>query len=186
MTKRVFLVHGWGGSPNGDWYVWLKKELEGRGFEVFIPEMPDTETPIIKEWVSTLEKALGKADIDTYFIGHSVGCQAIMRYLETINVQIGGVLFVAGWVSLQGLETQEEVDVAEPWLSIPIDFDKVKSAANKITAIFSLDDPYVPISDAVIFREKLGAKTITEKKMGHFNGEKYEIILTEFLKIANQ
>jgi hypothetical protein len=186
MAKRVFLAHRWGGTPNDDWYPWIKKELEFRGFEVIIPELPNTEFPLIEEWVPALEKVVGKADKDTYFIGHSIGCQAIMRYLETINVPVGGVLFVAGWLSLQELETQEEKDVAEPWLTTPIDFDKVKLMANKITALFTLDDPYVPISDAVIFREKLAARTITEKNRGHYNEEKYEIILTEFLKLTNQ
>jgi len=186
MAKRVFIAHRWGGTPNDDWYPWIKKELKFRGFEVIIPVMPNTEYPLIEEWVPTLEKAVGKADKDTYFIGHSIGCQAIMRYLEKLNVKVGGVLFVAGWISLKELETQEEKDVAENWLTTPINLDKVKLMTNKLTAIFTLDDPYVPISDAVIFREKLGAKTITEKNMGHYNGEKYEIILTEFLKLANQ
>jgi len=183
MTKRVFIVHRWGGTPKDDWYLWLKAELEDKGFEVYIPEMPNTEHPKIEEGVATLEREVGKADKDTYFIGHSIGCQTIMRYLQEINVKIGGVLFVAGWLTLKELETQEEKDVAEQWLSTSIDFDKLKRILNKVTALFSLDDPYVPISDANIFKEKLGAKTITEKNKGHFNDEKYDIILAEFLKL---
>ena len=186
MAKRVFIAHRWGGTPNDDWHPWIKNELENRGFEVFIPEMPNTENPVIESWVSHLSKIVGKPDKDTYFIGHSIGCQAIMRYLQGIDVKVGGVLFIAGWLSLQGLETQEERDVVEPWLTTPIDFDKVKRLANKITAIFSLDDPFVPISDSSIFKEKLDAKTITEKSKGHFNEEKYELILTEFLNLSNQ
>jgi hypothetical protein len=186
MAKRVFLVHRWGGNPNDDWYPWLKKELEIRGFEVHAPAMPNTEYPVIEEWVSTLEKAVGKPDKDTYFIGHSIGCQTIMRYLEKANAEIGGALFIAGWFGLREFETPEERGIAEPWLTTPIDFEKVKKTAVKITAIFSLDDPFVPISDSSIFKEKLGAKTITEKDKGHFNREEYEIILTEFLKLVNQ
>ena len=186
MAKRVFIIHRWEGTPKDDWYPWLKEELEHRGFEVIIPAMPNTENPTIEEWVPALEKAIGEVDKDTYLIGHSVGCQTIIRYLQETDAKVGGVLFVAGWLSLQGLETQEEKDVTEPWLTTPIDFDKIKRLSNKITAIFSLDDPFVPISDSVIFREKLGAKTITEKNKGHFNEKRYEIILNEFLKLANQ
>lgn len=181
--KRVFIVHGWDFNPEVNWYPWLKKELEKKGFKVIVPEMPNTSEPKINAWVSYLKKVVGKLDEETYFIGHSIGCQTIMRYLQEINVKIGGVLFVAGWLTLKELETQEEKDVAEQWLSTSIDFDKLKRILNKVTALFSLDDPYVPISDANIFKEKLGAKTITEKNKGHFNDEKYDIILAEFLKL---
>ena len=45
MSKRVFVIHGWGGYPEEGWKPWLKKELEKRGFTVFVPAMPDTEHP---------------------------------------------------------------------------------------------------------------------------------------------
>ncbi len=188
MAKKVFIIHCWAGSPTSDWFIWIKQELKSRGFEVVIPQMPNTETPKIDEWIPFLEKTIKNPDNDTYFIGHSIGCQAIMRYLQDINIKVGGILFVAGWLSLQDLETKEEAEIAESWLTTSINFDKVKQniPEGKITALFSLDDPWVPISDSSIFHEKLGAKTITEKEAGHFNGPKYPEILEEFLKIANQ
>src|SRR3972149_7057895 len=94
--KRVFIVHRWGGSPTADWYPWLKKELEKKGFVVFVPEMPTPDAPKIKSWVETLRKAVGSPDKDTYLVGHSIGCQTILRYLETLrlNERVGGVVFV--------------------------------------------------------------------------------------------
>ena len=56
--KRVFIIHGWTGKPEGDWFPWLKQELETKGFQVQIPEMPDTEKPkkvkkhTIKFWMN--------------------------------------------------------------------------------------------------------------------------------------
>lgn len=184
MAKRVFLVHGWGGSPERNWFPWLKKELESRRFEVNSLEMPDTEHPIIKEWVSTLEKEVGKPDKETYFIGCGIGCQTIMRYLENISGEVGGLLFVAGWFSLKGLETEEEKSIANPWLTIPINLANLKKVAPKITAIFSTDDPFVPISDAKKFGKELNAKIIIEKDKGHFDNEKYDVILKEFLDLT--
>ena len=105
--KRVFLVHCWGGKPEGGWYSWIKDELERRNIKVIIPKMPNPVAPEINSWVNTLEKSVGKADENTYFIGHSVGCQTILRYLETINQNVGGVLFVAGWFNLVNLESKE-------------------------------------------------------------------------------
>ncbi len=102
MPKRVFIIHGWGGSPEEAIHNWLKKSLEKKGFSVFVPEMPDTENPVIEKWVTHLGKIAKNPDKDTYFIGHSIGCQTILRYLENISSKLGGVILVAPWMHLQG------------------------------------------------------------------------------------
>ena len=170
--KRVFIIHGWGGCPEEGWFPWLKKELEKRGFKVLIPQMPNAENPKIENWVPFLGKLVGKADEETFFVGHSIGCQAIMRYFETLpkNVKVGGVVFVAGWFNLIGLGGEEKL-IAKPWIETPISLAKVILHMKKFVAIFSDNDPFVPFSDSEIFREKLGAKIIVEKEKEHFSGE---------------
>jgi len=32
MVKRIFIIHGWGGSPDEPLLRWLKSELEKNGF----------------------------------------------------------------------------------------------------------------------------------------------------------
>jgi hypothetical protein len=165
--KHVILVHCWSGKPNHHWYRWLKKELEHEGFKVTVPAMPDADHPDIGKWVAALKKAVGTPDKDTFFVGHSIGCQTILRYLETINVKVGGVVLVAGWFTLQGLENDEERAIAKPWLTQPLKFAQIKKNA-KITAFFSDDDPYVPVENAALFEKKLGARTILECGKGHY------------------
>lgn len=184
MAKRVFLVHGWGGSPETDFLVWLKKELNNKGFIVEAPEMPDTENPNIESWVSHLSKLVGKPDKNTYFIGHSIGCQTIMRYIQDINIKVGGLLFVAGWFNLTNLG-EDEVEIAEPWLNTPIEYNKIKQNANKIIALLSDNDPFDCVEEnAKIFKNKLGADVKILHNLGHFNEPKYEVILEEFLNFA--
>lgn len=77
--KRVIIVHRWEGGSYDDWRPWLKTELEKRDFEVLIPDMPDTDIPVIEKWVHRLANIVGTPDSDTYFIGHSIGCQTILR-----------------------------------------------------------------------------------------------------------
>jgi len=186
--KRVFVVHGWGGSPEREWFPWLKKELEARGLETHVLEMPNTNVPTIKEWIPFLAKAVKKAEKDTYFVGHSVGCQTILRYLQTIDGKIGGVVFVAGWlpaIKLNGI-SGDEIAVAKPWIETPIDFERAKNATKNFTAIFSDNDPYVAPENAEAFRKNLGAKIIIEKKKGHFTQEdgctELPAVLDELLK----
>ena len=189
MIKRVFIIHGWEGSPKNCWFPWLKKELEKKDFKVFIPSMPNPEEPKINAWVNTLKKIINP-DENTFLIGHSIGCQTIMRYLEQLkeNQKVCGVIFVAGFFNLPNLKTDEEKEIAKPWLKTPINTDKIKIHTKKFIAIFSDDDPDVPLSDSEIFREKLGAKIIIESNKGHFSDDarikELPIVLKELSKIS--
>lgn len=172
MKKRAFIIHGWEGYPEEGWFPWLKEELESKGCQVKIPSMPSPETPKIKTWISFLQKKAPKPDQNTYFVGHSIGCQAIMRYLELLpdKTRVGGIVFVAGFFDLVGL-TKEEIEIVRPWLETPIDTRKVRQRAKGISAIFSTNDPWVPLSQAKVFKKRLKAKVIIEKDKGHFSGD---------------
>ena len=193
--KRIFLIHGWEGHPNNNWFPWLKRELEKRKFNVNVPSMPNPSEPKIETWVSYLAKQVKKADENTYFVGHSIGCQTIMRYLEIKQNKIGGCVFVAPWMSLDEKTIEEEgediLEIAKPWIETPVDFDKVKKTTNKFIAIFSDNDPYVPLKEnSKVIRIKLGAEIIIEKDMGHFDDEagikKLPSVLNALLKIAGE
>ena len=185
------MIHGWGGEPNVGWMLWLRKELEKKGFEVIAPQMPNTDYPKIDEWVGFLKQKVGEPDENTYFVGHSIGCQTVLRYLEKLpeNVKVGGALFVAGWFNLTSevYEDEEDAEIAKPWLETPIDCDKILTHTKKFTALFSDKDPYVPVEDSEIFKEKLGAKIIIQHNRGHFAGEdgttELPVALEELLKI---
>ena len=186
MTKRVFLIHGWEGNPKNSWFPWLKSKLEEKGFKVIAPEMPDSGSPKIDPWIDKLKEVVGVPDQETYFVGHSIGCQAIMRYLQTEDAKIGGIIFVAGFFNLHHLETQEEKDIAKPWLETEIDTDKIKTLTDNIVAIFSDNDPDVSLEDSKLFESRLGAKIIVEKGKGHFSDDagikELPVVLDEILK----
>ena len=170
--KKVIVVHRWDGSPSADWYPWLKEEVEKKNIQVFIPEIPDPSKPKIEKWVSFLKKEIKDIDEETFFVGHSIGCQTILRYLESLpaDKKVGGATFVAGWFTLMNLKTDEEKEIAKPWLETPIDFAKVKQHTKKFFAVFSDNDEVVPQDNKKLFEEKLGSKTAIEHGKGHFSG----------------
>jgi predicted alpha/beta hydrolase family esterase len=174
MQKRVYVVHGWDGYPEEGIFPWLKQELENRGFVVFNPAMPEPLKPEITTWVQWLREQVGTPDENTFLFGHSIGAQTILRYLESLpeGQRIGGAAFLAGWVNLTdaAYETPEDAVIAKPWLETPIDWYKVRSRSGGFVGIFSDDDPLVPVSDAKIFEDKLGSKTIIEHYKSHFSG----------------
>lgn len=172
--KKVFIIHGWDGYPEEGGFPWLKKELEEKSFQVTVPAMPDPLHPKIEEWVPFLRKVVGTPDENTFLVGHSIGAQTVLRYLESLDqdVKVGGVIFLAGWINLsdQAFEKAGDAEIAQPWLDTPIDWQKVKKHTSKFTAIFSDDDPFVSLTDSKIFKEKLEAKIIIEKNKAHYSG----------------
>lgn len=169
-VKKVYIIHRWGGNSKEGWLAWLGEQFQDKGYEVNIPDMPDTEEPRIEEWVGFLRTLAPNPDEHTYFIGHSIGCQTIIRYLEKLdNVKIGGAVFVAGWFTLTGLESPEEREIAQPWIETPIDFGRARKATSRFTVILSTNDPYVPLAETrKMFEDNLSAHIIIEKNKGHF------------------
>lgn len=192
MKKRVFIAHGWGGYPGECWFPWLKQELETAGFSVSVPSLPDTENPRIAGWVSALKAAIGSPDEHTHFVGHSLGCQCIVRYLETLpeGTPVGGVVFVGGFFKrLTGTEPGER-KTEEHWLNTPLNFAKVRSHLSGSVAVFSDDDPYVPLDNQDDFRHRLGSTVIVLSGMGHFNDEnsrmaELPVVLQSVLQLAS-
>ncbi len=174
MKKRVVIVHGWDGHPEEGWFPWLKNELESRGYEVVIPQLPGSDNPRIHTWVPALRNAVRVPDEHTYLVGHSMGCQAIVRYLEVLpgDTKIGGAVFVAGFFKrLKGLEDDPGVqETAHHWLGTSVDLNKAKKHIKKSIAIFSDNDPYVSMDNQDDFKNLLGSKIIVEHHKGHFSG----------------
>lgn len=165
--KRAIIVHGWEATPEDNWYPWLKTELERKGFKALVPAMPDTTRPRIKTWVASLAKAAGTVDKETFFIGHSIGCQAVLRYLATTKAAAGGAVLVAPWTTLtrESLPTPEHEATAQEWLETPLE-----PVDTPPIAIFSDDDPYVP-TDNIKTSRNLGARIEIDKGKVHFSSE---------------
>lgn len=190
--KRAFIVHGWDGHPNEAWFPWLKTKLSERDFDVQVLQMPTPETPKMETWIPYLASAIGNPDENTFLIGHSMGVQTILRYLETIETPIGGVIAVAGFFTLRqgSIGGPEDEKVAEPWLTVPMDLAKIKKNAANITAIFSDNDKFVPLENVDLFRKGLNAETIVIHNKGHMgssdNVPELPEVLREIIRIENK
>lgn len=160
-------MHGWAGGPSGDWIAWAKQAFGAKGFAVVAPEMPDTLHPNIEAWVSYLRDLVGKPDSNTFFVGHSIGCQTILRYLETISTQVGGAVFVAGWFGLENLESEEVAKLAEPWLTTSINLEKVRAVLPKSVLLISSNDDYGAYELNVKKFTELGSRIVVLQDAGH-------------------
>lgn len=176
--KKVIIIHGWGGDPQGNWFPWIKKELESKGIKVEIPAMPNTDAPDIEHWVGQLAKSVNPND-ENYLIGHSMGVQAVLRYVEKLpeNVKVGGILLVSGFITSLSdviMANPEDAVIAKPWLETPIDLEKVRAKVPKIISMVSDNDPYIPEDNWKKF-EMLGDLIILHDR-GHIQGEEPELL----------
>jgi predicted alpha/beta hydrolase family esterase len=166
MVKRVVLVHGWDGVPDDAWKPWLKEQLAQKGWTWIAPQLPGGEHPTVGEWLTVLQKVMPAPDKHTFFVGHSLGCPAILRYLETLpaDVKLGGVVLVAGFCS--SLTDAPELDA---FTATPFDFGKIKTMAKKSIVIGSRDDTVIPFGKVLELQAALGAELIIDDGKGHFS-----------------
>lgn len=184
--KRAYIIHGWGGNPQEAWIPWLKRSLESKGVAVVAPQMPDEQHPRIDLWVGFLDGLVIDPDEETFFVGHSIGCQTILRYLQILpeNVLVGGALFVAGWFNLENLESPEEERIAKQWITQPVYNEKVREHSKKLAALISDNDPFGCTTENIQRFQQLGVQVTKLKNAGHIEGKELPEALTALEQIG--
>lgn len=178
MTKRLIIVHGYGGSPEENWFPWLKSEAEKLGLEVSVPAMPHTNAPRLDAWLSHLQAVVGTPDRDTYLVGHSLGGTIILRYLETLapDRRIGGAILVSAF------DTEIHFNELNNFTDDPWDNERIKQATDHLILINSDDDPHVPLSIAKDMRDRFAAPLIIMPGAGHISASAGYFELPEVLR----
>ncbi|MFA5004127.1 MAG: alpha/beta fold hydrolase [Candidatus Saccharimonadales bacterium] len=165
--KRAVIVHCWGGNAEYAWYPWAKAELEKLGYEVNVPNMPNTDEPKLVEWLLYLQDVIGSPDEELLLIGHSLGCVTIMRYLESLPdaQKIRKAILVAGFTDQLGFKELEN------FFETRLDFAKIKpKVVDGFVAIQSDDDPYVSAQYGERLKDELGVKVVAKHAAGHMSG----------------
>lgn len=162
---QIYIVHGYGASPDNHWFPWLKEELSAQGADVTILRMPTPQNPDVKKWVGHLSLLANRLNNDTYFVAHSLGCISVLRYLEEVNFPepIGGFILVSGFAKpLPDLEELNE------FVQTPLDDKLIIQKVKKRAVIASKDDAVVPFAFSKKLAERLQADFHTTDHCGHF------------------
>jgi predicted alpha/beta hydrolase family esterase len=164
--KKVFIVHGFEGEPNGGWRPWLMGKLALEDVWACALAMPNPGFPKKDEWVDEISRAVGLPNKDVFLVGHSLGVPAILRYLESLPSfsKIGGIILVSG---PSQKNNNEKID---NFLEAPFNFPDLRLKFVKCVIIHGDDDPLVPLSNAEILAKELGGELIIISHGGHLNG----------------
>src|SRR3989344_2796619 len=133
MTNAIIL-HGTGCNPGLFWYPYIKKHLESKGYEVWVPLLPNNDHPRIDECLDFILKN-AKFDSSTILIGHSSGCPLILSILERINVKVSKAVLVAGFA-------RPLSEKPEPMVQDEFSWERIRKNCNDFIIINSADDPW--------------------------------------------
>ncbi len=182
--KKVFIIHGFEGEPNGSWKSWLMVELDKRKTYAFSLSMPTPSEPKAEEWVKEIKRFCDRYKNDEiYLVGHSLGASAIYLYLQEAKQPIAGAILVSG-----PIEENKNKKIAN-FFSKPFDFKKIKANSNEFVIIHGDNDPYVPIENAKRAARELNGKLVVIENGQHLNGSAgwFDLpqLLEKILKMMN-
>lgn len=171
--KNALILHGAGNSSQGNWFPWLKCELEKLEYKVWSPDLPDSDVPIVDKWLGAI---FGNKDCEfndeTVIFGHSAGATCILRILEQLpeGVKIKKAILVGGVVELGTIP--DFYPYKRSMVEKPFDWEKIKRSAKNFYFIASDNDPYQCGEDqAKIMQSHIGGQLIIKPGQGHFNLE---------------
>ena len=170
--KKVFIVHGFGGIPNGGWISWLMAKLAKNKIYACSLPMPEAKTPVVSKWIEEIAHTVNNSPNDEIFlVGHSLGATAVIKYLESKNEnnKIAGAIFVSGFSTPLDLENiNSKYRTFDSFFIPEINFENVKNKAGKFVVIHSTNDPAVPFINAEKISSALNCELVKLNKGGHF------------------
>ena len=165
--KNAIILHGTGGTPQSNWFLWLQAELEKQGMHVWLPELPNTKLPSLAGSTAFVQQNAPFAiDEETLIIGHSSGAILALIIAQQNQTPVGGVVGVSvfcdnslGW------------DANNKLFDVDFDWPNIRANVKKLLFIHSDNDPYVPLEKAKFVADNCQAELLVWPGQGHFNLE---------------
>ena len=159
MTKKVLLVHGWGGSDFPHWQSWLAGELAKDYGEVSFLRFSEVDFPKLDAWKQELREKLGTFQPEIV-ICHSLANTLWFHLCEEEMTCVMNLYLVAP-PSLQ-------CKVPELAEFFPVQVPTNLFAKNTLL-ISSTNDPYMSEKEASDLQEKLQVQMKVIENGGHLN-----------------
>ena len=179
-VMKVMIIPGNGNSDIfGEWFPYLKRELENLGIKVIAKNMPDPDLARKKYWLPFIEKELN-GDKESILVGHSSGAVAILRYLESHKIK-RAILVGAYYTSLD-----IEQEKASGYFDSEWQWSKIKENAEWIVIFASRDDPWIPIEQPRFIRDKTDAEYHEFKDEGHMGADRKKKDFPEIVQVIKK
>lgn len=172
--KNVIILHAMGNSPQDFWYPWLKTQLGQKAYEVWVPQLPNSDNPRIDTWVPYIFEH-GKFTEETILIGHSAGAATCLAVLEELNLKISQAILVSSFCFYPG---------GDPIVKPSYNWERINANVGEMIFINSDNDPYghddVDGRMMLEFLNKDGGIQVVLKGQGHMGSEQFNQPYKEF------
>lgn len=170
QALHFLIIHGTMGSPEVNWFPWLKSELEARGHLVLVPRFPTPENQNYVSWREVALAALAGLDpAHTVLIGHSMGAAFSFRLAEETTVPYKAIYAVAPFIDKIGLP--EFDPLIATFVEHDFDWDKIKKNAGHIHLLAGDNDPYVSHALTQRVEDALGVPITYIANGAHLNAD---------------
>lgn len=166
---KVVILHGTVGSPESNWFQWLKQKLETSGHRVFVPRLPTPENQSAASWNAAFKEQVLQLEKDTVLIGHSCGATYLLHVLESLKQPVAQSILVSGFIDYLGNDYFDKLN--ETFVNHEFDWERIKRNAGKVTLFYGDNDPYVPPAAAKSLADKLETPLTIIPGGGHLNAE---------------
>ena len=178
QPNNYIILHGSFGSKDGNWFPWLKKQLEYKKYKVDVPQMP---IGVGKQNYTNWSNELSKLTINenTIIIAHSIAPVFVCKYLINNKIKVKKLIFVCGFNNYLGIN--EEYDNVNKSMYID-NLTEIKNYCNDVICYYSDNDPYVKYEVEKDFADTISTEQYCIKNGGHLNSESGYTEFDELLK----
>ncbi|MFA5932610.1 MAG: alpha/beta hydrolase [Microgenomates group bacterium] len=176
--KNAIILQGAGETQESFWLPYTKKELEKRGYKVWLPQLPGIDNPKLKEVLPFILKN-GEFNQETVMIGHSAGVPFIFSVLENIDVKIKLAIMVAGLYE-PSTNDPKITKWQKDFLQESYDWKKIKAHCQEFVFINAANDPWgCNDKQGKMMSDKLGGTLIINEE-GHMGSDLFKQPYKEF------
>lgn len=177
----IVILHGFGGTPDGNFYEWLKQSLENKGHTVYLPSLPNTNNPTEEEQVSYVLENFS-FDNNTILYGHSLGSVVALKVLEKLKKPIAGLVLSGTFAKPVFLDEKRQF---EQTFDFAFDAENIRTKAGFIRVIQDIHDPAVPLEQAKAVADMLNVPLeIVEANGAHFSDREEPELLKRIIPSA--
>lgn len=184
ITKAI-IIHGFGGSPQGNWFPWLSSELEKQHLSVIAPQFPIGELQNLSNWMSEFKKWEKAVDEETIMIGHSLGPAFILNFLERTSSTIAAAFLVAPFVGKLKNPTFDPLN--KTFTEHEFNWNSIRQHCRRFYVYSSDNDPYVPLEKGEFLSRKLSASFKIIHSGGHITASsgyaKFDELLADISRL---